>query len=166
MPVCLPNGRCSTSSTITRCEDYTEELSCETDPNMASIISIESREGPGFCTDLQNGCQVNCSCKWETSSCISSYSLLGGIDCSGACLWKNSELEGCNDPRHTGSRLLNISQYWTGDPASVFASQCSGSETMMRKCLNSTLLGFFDEFNLVISIIAIAVIYAFIIRKK
>lgn len=180
--VCRPDFELLTQPlSIFSCSDYTDKLKCELDQNR-----VGSSEGGGIGTDscgisvASSTCgdivqpDSSCKCKWDSvaGTCgleVGGVVLYNKVEYSYTC--KTTVTTGeCNNGLMRVTRTGNIE--WakeTGEPpetATNCGELCSkGGESNIICGEASVKLPFFSFFNLIISVIGIALIYVLKIKK-
>ena len=151
---------------IDSCNDFDDKTSCDNWDNDEDIVetiyeTIESRSKynieEGACSDEDSG--VSCYCEWRGNVCkeIVGWGGIGGLEC------ETSVDEALGDCDSGEEYVIN----WVVDGTAADAGEdwCQPG-TKTYRCPSKTNIPFFTFSNFIISVLAVAVIYFLMKRRK
>lgn len=176
----LNSGQCSLNvAPLAGCSRYNNSLECNSAPLDIAVASVQSLPGnAGVCDpssqvsypDPVRGTCLNysiCSCQWNSSSSKCGSSLTRAFNCSGpgnengrdTCNWIESGTVNLCDSE--GKIVVS----YTASGSALGQSWCKNTNSSYP-CSASLKLPFFEGFNFVLALLAIACVYFITSRKK
>jgi len=182
---CCPTGMscnasastCFDASAITKCDNYDNELSCNTDDRHVGTDSVGSGVRCGTSDTFNRGSEVcinitSCGCKWNSGNrrCEALANLTTncnntGSSTNGYCIWSVSALENnCNNS--LANIIIRSKARWangTSAPDPAFFAACR-DETRNYPCPNTAKLPFASDLSYVLAILILVIIYLILNR--
>lgn len=169
---CNSTGSCVNSSDKHFCSDYTSRDECREDslnlainslPNSSVCETTETyKSGSKQCVNV-----TECGCKWKNSECVLFFnSTVNCVDGSssnrGYCEWSFGNYQfNCNTSLN--NIIYTATAVWQGSNSNSIERAACTDIREEYPCVSSAKLGFFNFTNLIITILAIFLIYYFYI---